>query len=123
MYTCLLRNNKGKARPATPEKEVEQVSDSPERPSAPLSRKRTNTLVESTPVRGPPALQSAPEPSQPASPPPSTAPARLYKGREEGSGQGQSRAQNQRPGASWQNLSNQGTGEAQNLGLFYLSVL
>jgi len=60
------------------------VSDSPERPSTSLSRKRTNTLVERTPgkltpVRGPSALQSAPEPSQPAPPPPSTARARPYR--------------------------------------------
>jgi hypothetical protein len=64
------------------------VTDSSERPSTPLSRKRTNTLVEKTPgkltpARAPPALQSAPEPepSQPAPPPPSTAPAVLYKGK------------------------------------------
>jgi len=54
--------NKGKTRAATPEKEVERVPDSPERP---VSRKRTNTLVERTPgkltpARAPPALQSAP---------------------------------------------------------------
>jgi hypothetical protein len=78
--------NKGKTRAATPEKEVERVPDSPERPSTPLSRKRTNTLVERTPgkltpARAPPALQSAPEPSQLAPPPPSTAPAILYKGK------------------------------------------
>ena len=41
--------NKDKTRAATPEKEVERVLDSPERPSTPLSRKRTNTLVERTP--------------------------------------------------------------------------
>jgi hypothetical protein len=79
-------HDKAKARVATPEKEVERVPDSPEHPSTPLGRKRTNTLVERTPgkltpARAPPALQSAPEPSQPASPPPSTAPARLYKGK------------------------------------------
>jgi hypothetical protein len=78
--------NKDKTRAATPEKEVERVPDSPERPSTPLNRKRTNTLVERTPgklipARTPPALQSGPESSQPASPPPSTAPAILYKGR------------------------------------------
>jgi hypothetical protein len=78
--------NKGKARVTTPEKEVERVPDSPERPSTPLGRKRTHTLVERTPgkltpTRAPPALQSAPEPSQPAPPPPSTAPAILYKGK------------------------------------------
>jgi len=52
--------NKGKARAATSEEGVERVPDSPERPSTPLSRKRTNTLVEKTPgkltpARGPPA--------------------------------------------------------------------
>jgi hypothetical protein len=78
--------NKGKTRAATSKEEVERVPDSPERPSTPLSRKRTNTLVERTPgkltpARAPPALQSAPEPSQPAPLPPSTAPAVLYKGR------------------------------------------
>jgi len=78
--------NKGKTRAVTPEKEVERVPDSPERPSTPLSRKRTNTLVERTPgkltpARAPPALQSAPELSQLAPPPPSTAPAILYKGK------------------------------------------
>jgi hypothetical protein len=76
--------NKGKARAALLEKEVERVPDSPEHPSTPLSRKRTNTLVERTPgkltpARAPPALQSALEPSQPASPSLSTA--ILYKGK------------------------------------------
>jgi hypothetical protein len=33
------------------------------------------------PTRAPPALQSAPEPSQPAPPPPSTALAVLYRGK------------------------------------------
>jgi hypothetical protein len=37
--------NKDKTRAAAPEKEVERVPNSPERPSTPLSRKRTNTLV------------------------------------------------------------------------------
>ena len=78
--------NKDKTRAATPEEEVERVPDSPERPSTPLSRKRTNTLVERTPgkltpARAPPALQPGPEPSQPAPPPPSTAPGILYKGK------------------------------------------
>ena len=76
--------NKGKARAAMLEKEVERMPDSPERPSTPLGQRRTNTLVERTPskpapARAPPALQSAPEPSQPASPPLSTA--ILYKGK------------------------------------------
>ena len=62
------------------------MPNSPERPSTPLSRKRTNTLVERTPgkltpTRAPPVLQSTAEPSQPAPPPPSTAPAMLYKGK------------------------------------------
>ena len=62
------------------------MPSSSERPSTPISRKRTNTLVERTPSKltlayAPPALQSAPEPSQLAPPPPSTAPAELYKGK------------------------------------------
>jgi len=62
------------------------VSNSPERSSTPLGRKRTNTLVERTPgkltpTRALPALQSAPEPSQLAPPPLSTAPAILHKGK------------------------------------------
>jgi len=78
--------DKGKARAAILEKELERVPNSSERPSTPLGRKRVNTLVERTPgklipVRAPPALQSAPEPSQPASPSLSTAPAILYKGK------------------------------------------
>jgi hypothetical protein len=78
--------NKGKTRAITSKEEVKRVSNSSERPSTPLNRKRTNTLVEKTPdkltpVRAPPALQSAPEPSQPAPLPPSTAPAELYKGK------------------------------------------
>jgi hypothetical protein len=93
--------NKDKIRAATPEKEVERVPDSPERPSTPLSRKRTNTLVEKTPskltpARVPPALQSGPEPSQPAPSPPSTAPAILYKGKGEKSARGRTRRLNLR---------------------------
>jgi hypothetical protein len=60
------------------------MPDSLERPSTFLGRKRTNTLIKRTPgrltpARAPPALQSAPEPSQPALLPPATAPAKLYK--------------------------------------------
>jgi hypothetical protein len=78
--------NKNKTRAVTLEEKVERVPDSSERPSTPLNRKRTNTLVERTPgkltpARAPPALQSGPEPSQPAPLPPSTAPAILYKGK------------------------------------------
>jgi hypothetical protein len=77
--------NKGKARAATSEMTLNECLAS--RTSFyPLSRNRTNTLVRRTrgkltPARVPPALQSALEPSQPAPPPPSTAPAGLYKGK------------------------------------------
>lgn len=72
-------------RAATSEKEIERVSDSSERPYIPLSRKGTNTLAERTlgkltPARVLPALQSAPELSQPALPSLSTAPAIPHKG-------------------------------------------
>ena len=60
--------------------------DSSEHPSTSISRKRMNTLVEKTSGKltsacAPLALQSASESSQLAPPPPSTAPAELYKGK------------------------------------------
>jgi hypothetical protein len=78
--------NKGKARATTSEKEIEQVPNSPERPSTPRPKENEYSVVRKTPckltpARAPLALQSALEPSQLALPPPSTALAVLYKGK------------------------------------------
>ena len=78
--------NKGKTRAITPGEEIEVLPSCPERPSTPIGRKRTITLVERTPGkltpgRAPPALQPAPEPAQSAPTPSFTSPDVLYKGR------------------------------------------
>jgi len=91
---------RGKARAITPELvEMERV------PATPPQCTRTNTLVERTPGKPPtsaravPTLPLSPEQSPPPPIPLSTAPARLYKGKGEGSAQGLSKGQNQRPEA------------------------
>jgi hypothetical protein len=88
-----------KERAREPPKEVEEelIPNTPERPSTPVQRKRTHTLVERTPGKLPtpgrpapgpalgPSRLPSPEasPTAPSAPPPSTAPARLTRvGRE-----------------------------------------
>jgi hypothetical protein len=90
---------KGQAREPPKEVEEELISNTPERPTTPVQRKRTHTLVERTPGKPPTTGRPAPgrpapspglDPSQPPSPeasltalsapPPSTAPAKLTRG-------------------------------------------